>query len=290
MKKVLLLGLLSATVPWGECSAVDVAESEIARSSCAINEPAKAIEGFYVGLGIAFLASKNKVDCGELWQFADPGEMHKDIAAMKLDDKQMRELYAKFNLAPAVRYNGTLDNITHLHAVGFNSVANTQHRNIAGSLAVGYGCLTCADFYIGVELMADLGGRSTKSKHDICKVDVKKGAFSPALVARLGYYISAVDCLLYTRVGYAFSQSEVGNNDKKVKISSVTPVLGLGVEKVLTDKFSVRLEGDYYVGRYKKGTAQVELMYEQLSLADYNVDTQLKNHGYALRAMVCCHF
>jgi hypothetical protein len=131
-----------------------------------------------------------------------------------------------------------------------------------GVAALGGGKTFGNSFYLGGEVLVDFGksnikegwyaGRKTGS--------VRNRGVVPAVLLRSGFVRN--DLMIYLKAGVQFPSATVRDAAGKETETLSRPgyVIGVGVEKFLSSKFSGRLEGDYVSGNKKtySGLGKVE--------------------------------
>lgn len=175
--------------------------------------------------------------------------------------------------------------------------------NIIGcGLAVGYGKCVSDRLYIGGELSLDVSGnKSYEGQYDfdgIVKYSGKNYGVVPSIVVRIGCCYGS-STMIYLRGGVARVKSSFSDGiaqvvvdyiknrgrdaegyGSSINMSKVVPVLGIGIEKRINDKFGVRLEGDY---RFNAQKASVEGVHA----ANINPEIGIRNRiqGFSVRLM-----
>ncbi|MBR1734219.1 MAG: outer membrane beta-barrel protein [Alphaproteobacteria bacterium] len=170
---------------------------------------------------------------------------------------------------------------------------------VGGTLAFGYGNYITGNCYLGGELDLDLAGsRSSSGSDDINQMaylqrTLKTRGIVPTIAVRLGGYIPSIDGLLYARVGFTFLNNKLRSFCFKKEFSTqkITPIIGAGIEKNITDNCSMRIEGDYRFPANKKYN-QTEF-YDRdgvLQVIPYKAYVNNKVRGYAVRVICTYHF
>jgi hypothetical protein len=203
----------------------------------------EALAGWYFGLGGGYSSRKTKVD------FLRKGF----------------ERGRGFSAADIVRFiNGgyAKEGETKVYkAVSQDGVKDTKD-SFAGSVNLGWGRFVCNGLYLGLEAGFDISKTDEESKRvPIDRVEwsakVKSNGFVPRLNLRLGYYLSSVEGLIYMKLGGERLKVDVTGQDKwsgsNVKMSKITPSIGVGFEKAVNKKVSVKLEGEYAFRTNKTG-------------------------------------
>jgi hypothetical protein len=174
-----------------------------------------------------------------------------------------------------------------------------RSSKIGLSVAGGFGEFVHGDVYAGVDACLDF----TKSQTDVSekfttriayKSHVKQSSITPTVAARIGVYSDILDSMIYGRLGCALIKADAEIEGLgKVKMTSVTPVVGVGLQKKF-DHFSVRLEGDYRFLTHRdvelsRGTIAADQFDDNISGVTVTNGIRLKSHGYAARLMSMLH-
>ena len=224
------------------------------------------------------------------------------------------DIYAGWFLGLGVNYQYTKgeatlsDNIITIRAVESFQDKNLLTSNvgrIGGTVLVGYGDFT-GRCYLGGEFSLDIAGRRSKESSEVFnysvlmpdeppvpygKTTIKTGAFIPTLAARAGLYFPTLDSVIYVRVGFTFLNNKFENTymrDKDIVCQKISPIVGVGIEKNIFGKYTVRIEGDY---RFPANKTENLNRYDGQTRVDGYVG-QVKNkvRGYAIRLIGTYHF
>ena len=109
---------------------------------------------------------------------------------------------------------------------------------------------------------------------------------------RFGRFFSSIDCLAYLRVGITFLHNDIDSNAFKLKgfsCQTVSPIVGIGLEKMVFDHYSLKIEGDYRFPADKKKHDLVRY-YNNQPVANYSGSIENRTRGYAVRVMCIYHF
>ncbi|MDR3186862.1 MAG: hypothetical protein LBT63_00295 [Holosporaceae bacterium] len=148
--------------------------------------------------------------------------------------------------------------------------------SLAGSLLSGIAIkMPSSPFYVSIEGGFDFGPQAKLSSYAndtrggrVTDIEVIHGGLTPSLAAKIGA-VFRNSILLYLKVGGKYIKVKEhyveynpgsdttpaikGRLDatSENKISAITPIIALGVEKHFTQNASVRLEGEYTLGKDK---------------------------------------
>ena len=109
---------------------------------------------------------------------------------------------------------------------------------------------------------------------------------------RFGRFFSSIDCLTYLRIGVTFLHNDIDSNIFKLKgfsCQTVSPIVGIGLEKMVFDHYSLKIEGDYRFPADKKKHDLVRY-YNNQPVANYSGSIENRTRGYAVRVMCIYHF
>lgn len=148
------------------------------------------------------------------------------------------------------------------------TVLSANKSCFGGNISVGYG-----DFfpdnswftdncYIGVEVATDVAGaldlnservivnnrNNPQGKIDFGKCFVRYEGIVPTATLKFGGYIQGIDSLVFLRMGCKYLRYKVNFEffpDQTIKSSVFTPIIGLGIEKNVGHRFSLKAEVDY---------------------------------------------
>ena len=175
---------------------------------------------------------------------------------------------------------------------------------IGGSIDVGYGKFVYSNLYLGADVNVDISGRGKTTEIDLYDrgiagdpvsygaTTVQSNIVTPTFALRVGGYISDVDTLVCVRAGVAWVGAKAKNEFLKneVKLSKITPIIGLGVEKNVWRNCSVKLEGDYRFPSSKKIEAKTWSFDDGSKSIETGFSEEVKVRGYSVRLMGVYHF
>ncbi len=250
MKKIVLASALLAMPAFAEDAAVETVDN------VAIEQQHAAYEGFYLGLG---------------------------VAASNVGAKQ------------EVKYSKD-----------FSKVANSDTTRLMGTVAFGFGKkLKGKGFYAGIEAGLDFGPASTIANFDGnagtgnntgstvgYDAEIRINGFVPSLALRLGFVDCETKMMTYLKLGAAYGKAvssfrtfdeldDTTFSTVDVKVSTITPIVALGIEKAFAKKMTARLEAEYKFGKSKNSArvADAEVGEHEIKLTQKGTIT--------LRAMFC---
>lgn len=222
-------------------------------------------------------------------------------------------LYAGWYVASGVSYNYTKGDVVisdnraillggvRNGPVGACSLLKTSVGRTGAALALGYGAFFSGSCYFGGELGLDItGGRQTCQKSAFGVADygttrVKTRGLLPTVAFRLGGYVEPLDCMLYARVGLTFLNNKFENScfpGQGFGSEKFSPIVGLGVEKTISDGCSMRIEGDYRFSadKTKNGLRTNLLGLNAAQQALYKATIKNRVRGYAVRVLFVYRF
>lgn len=276
----------------------------------------KQYSGFYAGLGISGTNATNEaIREDNTFEALGCGGLNVTYGGGQVGD-------GKYYLqAEMTAYEGG-NEIIHAHTT-INNTAATVHSfktrgyptnkimirkndaKLNGSIVCGYGAMH-KDIYLGGELNLDCGssGKSTKADDTIAlpecssgSITIKKCGIAPTVAARIGLYNQSLDALLYLRAGAEYSNINLATSIGSVKLSKLSPIIGVGVEKKLSS-FSFRVECDYKIKRSKIGnishnvdfdTPRIMLPQAVRFPMTHSSSVNVSTKGYTVRTMICYH-
>jgi hypothetical protein len=178
-----------------------------------------------------------------------------------------------------------------------NKIADGRSGKIGASLTAGYGCLCSDNSYLGAQVLLDFSGSSKKKSTDrdpkgYGEIKTESGKFCPSVALLLGKYVQSIDALVGVKLGVALQKSELTSDYGSIKISKVTPTVGLFIRKGIVGRFSLGLEFDYLfqkksegkllrkiAANFNNGAALVPISLDHVS------NVSLGSKGYAVRLM-----
>lgn len=223
-------------------------------------EPAYA--GWYVGVGAGYQYTKGEV---------------------QLDDN------LKSEVLPGVL--GAVD------AHGF-SLAKSNVGKVGAVLAVGYGDTFGGNYYVGGEVSLDVAGSKSRTRYSGVPYEsdtvLKTRGIIPTVALRLGGFVPAIDCLAYAKLGFTFLNNKFKNNQgfpgQDFGSQKITPIVGIGLEKMIGDGCSLKIDADYRFPANKKKSGLMLYGDGQPLNAGYNGTVNNKVRGYVVRVMCVYHF
>jgi hypothetical protein len=174
-----------------------------------------------------------------------------------------------------------------------------RSNKIGFSVAGGFGKFVHGDVYAGADVCFDFVKKQTDvleafTTRVAYKSQIKQGGVTPTVAARIGMYSDTLDSMIYGRLGFSLIKSDAEITGLgKIKMASVTPVVGLGLQKKF-DHFSVRMEGDYRFLTHEeailsRGTIGADGFDANVTNVKVTNGVRLKSHGYAMRIMSMLH-
>ncbi|MBQ7673384.1 MAG: hypothetical protein IJT36_02510 [Alphaproteobacteria bacterium] len=231
----------------------------ISNTNCDYEVVAKAYAGWYFGIGVSHQYTKGEV---------------------QLDD----------NIISSGIFG---DRFADAHAL---SLIKSNIGNIGAVLTAGYGNIFIGDYYIGAEICFDIAGSKSRTNYNYpyWNTTLKTRGIIPTIALKLGKFIPAIDCLAYMRFGFTSFNNKFENDvfvGQGFGSQKITPVIGLGVEQMIYDNCSLKIEGDY---RFPANSKKSDLMgYSRAGNAfgaPYSASINNKVRGYAVRVMCVYHF
>lgn len=123
------------------------------------------------------------------------------------------------------------------------------------------------------------------------KTTIKTGGFIPTFAARAGIYFPKIDSIVYVRVGFTFLNNKFENTVMRDDITcqKISPIVGLGIEKSVFGRCTIRVEGDY---RFSANKTKHLNVYDIYTINRDRYSGQIKNkvRGYAIRLFGVYHF
>lgn len=267
----------------------------------------EALDGWFVGAGMSQIASDSKASAIEHHY-----EWRGDVDfGMPID---------RADLLPELLRNGlSCDNVTfttgpaapalnpneHLTSFSSSSIDNLVLSNgklskLGGSVVAGYGSFVAGPVYVGGEVVVDFSGNKKKDKvnsslpRGFNGVELESNGVKPSFAAILGAYISAVDALLYAKLGAAYSKTKVNDGCCSISLSKLSPLVGVGVKKNVYNNFSIGAEFDYLFESDRSGTLHNKvpalIVVNDRIEVDHSAKVKVKSKGYAIRATLMYNF
>ena len=154
-----------------------------------------------------------------------------------------------------------------------DSSRKISKNNCGGYVEVRYGnFVSLSDWYVGANVVVDFNKKSKKESviaNATSKISVEQLGIIPSVSVMFGRYICAVDALVFAEFGAFKSFCKVCENaitavDSRKTFSNnrISPVVGLGVEKMVNSALGVRASWSYrlpsskcqYVGSVGNGS------------------------------------
>lgn len=245
---------------------------------------ASKYSGAYVGAGLSFRSISRKMNISDNW---------KEVAE---------------------RHGNTDQKDRHL------KIFDKKGESVGCSLVAGIGKIFNDVFYVGGELLLDIGGANKKkqdSKYtfysieddeygNLTQTEISKNYDSvesksrnvvPVLVGRFGCYVEPIDSLICLRAGCAFLGTEFKSKklDKTIKRDAV-PVIGMDFEKSFCcgtgGSWNIRVSADYcFYSSKNKRYERTEKMGTEPTVVDIcKTDCKAKVGGYMLRVICTYNF
>ncbi len=232
----------------------------VGTANCDYEAVAAAYAGWYVGIGISYQYTKGEV---------------------QLDDNLKSEVF------PAVPAAVDAHNF---------SLVKSNVGKVGTALTAGYGNIFGGNYYIGGEISLDIAGSKSRTEYTTRFSDttLKTRGFIPTIALRLGGFIPSVDCLAYVKVGFTFLNNKFENDvrfpGQGFGSQKITPIVGIGLEKMIFDNCSLKIEGDYRFSANKKKSGIMMYNNGQPLNAKYNGTINNKVRGYVVRVICVYHF
>jgi hypothetical protein len=178
----------------------------------------------------------------------------------------------------------------------FNDSIKRANSKLNGHAGLGYGKFI-NNIFCGIEAGVDISkNRDCDGKLIVASVagyppigvKFKNSGVIPSARLRVGHWFDSLGGMVYaslgaSRVGVDFTGDGYWNNGG-VGLK-IVPLIGLGFEKVVYDKVSIKLEGDYRFKSKKSGT----LFETKPDNIDDSFAYKVKTNGYAVRFAVNYH-
>jgi hypothetical protein len=141
------------------------------------------------------------------------------------------------------------------HAIADLRLRKVKLDRSSAILLLGYGTTFGGIFYLSAEGSADFTKRKDarvkcdaapgQMKETAEKYGMKSGNFIPAVGFRFGLVVPGIGALIYAKATYQFPNITI-YDDKQKKITNIPalPAFGLGIEKAVGAKFSIRAEAE----------------------------------------------
>jgi hypothetical protein len=143
------------------------------------------------------------------------------------------------------------DNAVTLNATG--SKAETGGNAFVFSLIGGGGYRFQNNVYLGGEVLLDFGkSRKSYINIDNSRVKVASNVFSTSVGLRCGYCDLSPGLMAFGKLGVTNSKIEAECGSNRLSSPCVTPLIGVGLEKYVSRKYTVRLDLEY--SPYRKST------------------------------------
>jgi hypothetical protein len=175
----------------------------------------------------------------------------------------------------------------------FDECEKIAKSSVGGYVEVGYGKFADAsDWYFGINAVADIDKKGKKDC-EIAELNcrVEQSGIIPSVSFRLGRYFDAIDALVFAEFGGCKNYCKVNVVDDLVDSckcihtnKSISPVVGIGVEKMFDDRVSIHMSLSYRVPSAKcsvVGGSQG---------GNYSVTSDTKTKGYVVREGCVYHF
>jgi opacity protein-like surface antigen len=179
---------------------------------------------------------------------------------------------------------------------------------LGGSLSLGYGKFVYPEDYIGCELGLDVINWKTRRGADNTLytegndygpdygagvVRLKHNKLIPAISTRVGVYCDSLQALFYAKGGVAYVLANLHTLDGVLRMTRLTPTIGIGVEKSINRRLSCKLEYDYRICAKRKKVFKYddcvnEKIPELPSIHHYS-KLCISNRGYIVRLMASVH-
>ena len=181
------------------------------------------------------------------------------------------------------------DDMVDAHGLG---LVSSKVGTIGATITTGYGIFD-SNYYIGADLCVDITGNKNHNQTHYSESKIRTDGVIPTIALRFGRFFSSIDCLMYTRFGFTFLRNEFQNYKTfktNFRCQSISPIVGLGLEKMVLDRCSLRFEGDYRFPADKK-KHDIAGWNDNGDLIDgYKGSIENRTRGYAVRFMCVYHF
>lgn len=262
----------------------------------------EALDGWFVGAGMSQIVSDSKASAIEHHY-----EWRGDVDfAMQPDPGALSTQLVPFGIYGDVKCAPTAADPDHLGWFSVNRsdnllLSNGKLSKLGGSVVAGYGSFVSGPVYVGGEVVVEFSGSKKKDKVNSSSVsgfdgvELESNGVKPSFAAILGTYISAVDALLYAKLGAAYSKSKVNDGSNSISLSKLSPLVGVGIKKNVYNNFSIGAEFDYLFESDRSGTLHNKVSADvgrapTLINVDHSAKVKVKSKGYAIRATLMYNF
>ena len=170
---------------------------------------------------------------------------------------------------------------------------------IGATINTGYGSFY-DKYYFGLDFCADITNKKSHTQTiDFYKESkIKTAELVPTLAIRIGRFISPINSLIYARFGitalcnhFYNSWTYKGFFNRGFDCNKIVPVIGFGFEKIISNHYSIKFEGDYRFPANKKENNVKGFDEENKTFFEnYKASIENKARGYAIRLMCIYHF
>ena len=184
-------------------------------------------------------------------------------------DVSGKEAFAGFNVGAGLNYVHSKADVdcTFVDPTGSSPSVSGGSKcskgRFGGYFALGYGnFVSASNWYVGGTIVVDV---DKKNRHEYSIADVSSNVSSknsgvvPSMCFKLGRYVDSVDSLLFIEFGLCRNSCNVAQSSSAiVAVNSLelsnrrfTPVVGLGMEKMICDNLSFYASWNYRVPSFK---------------------------------------
>jgi opacity protein-like surface antigen len=234
----------------------------------------EALAGWYFGLGGGYFSQETRLDA--------------ENCAVEISDEADAENYTDsgYEKRGGREYGKRLT----------SRLATKKDASLGGTLAAGYGRFVAGCCYLGVEIGSDV--RRTKSHKISLDLNAALGndteatascgprpdCFKPRADIRVGAYVNDIGALVYLTAGVRYRNLKIQGPKDSYGAANIAPAVGLGAEKAVNQKLSVRMEGEYCFRTRKKGWLGCEGGADPTKL-----EMNAKTDDYSVRFMIAYH-
>ncbi|MDR1235671.1 MAG: hypothetical protein LBJ96_01555 [Holosporaceae bacterium] len=266
MKKIFLIGGLCCLFPmfdlFGEGALVQDQESD----SYDCRESGCDLGGFFCGMGLVRSSVGSEAITEENLYVFNGGLSYHGLGALPSRVDIQSELSGFDGIdvfvsdirvdAPSTRllgFKGT--------AIARNRIADGKSNKVGASFTAGYGCMCLDNSYFGGQVLLDFSGSKQNKSRDrdpkgYGEIKTEARKFSPSAALLFGKYVQPLDALIGIKLGAVLQKSELTSAYGAIKVSKVTPTIGLFIRKGIVGHFSLGLEFDYMLRKKNEGRLQ----------------------------------
>ena len=212
-------------------------------------------------------------------------------------DVSGKEAFAGFNVGAGLNYVHSKADVrcdVFDPLLGSSEGSKLKSSSVGGYLSACYGDFVAAsNWYVGLEFVADINKNFKKEVEIIdTTLTAKQSRFVPSVLLKVGRYISSVDALLFIGFGVCknnyridINEIDVDVNNTRLSNKRIVPVVELGAEKLVADRFAVKASLSY-----RMPSSKYQYLGNSFAAGNAAVMCDAKNQGYVVRVGCVYHF